>query len=192
MARGQSWVAETAFCRVEFLDNIRFNNNIGGKMHPSSDPRSAVCLSSTVFALRAAAAHVERTLSRVLEPFGVTAAQFELLLVIDRLAESGAGCSELGRHLAVPGPDVTRMLDRLDAAALVSRYRDKRDRRIVHTQLTDQGRVLIAAASPTVANAEQAVFAGLGEAERQQLLQLLQGVRRNCPGNSDSSGSSGS
>ncbi|MCA2984557.1 MarR family transcriptional regulator [Gemmatimonas sp.] len=161
-------------------------------MHPSSDTRSAVCLSSTVFALRAAAAHVERTLSRVLEPFGVTAAQFELLLVIDRLAESGAGCSELGRHLAVPGPDVTRMLDRLDAAALVSRYRDKGDRRIVHTRLTDQGRVLIAAAGPTVANAEQAVFAGLGEAERQQLLQLLQGVRRNCPGNSDSSGSSGS
>ncbi len=192
MAPGQSWVAEMAVCRVEFLDNIRFNNDIGGKMHPSSDPRSAACLSSTVFALRAAAAHVERTRSRVLEPFGVTAAQFELLLVIDRLAESGAGCSELGRHLAVPGPDVTRMLDRLDAASLVSRYRDKEDRRIVHTRLTDKGRALIAAAGPTVANAEQAVFAGLGEAERQQLLQLLQGVRRNCPGNSGNSDSSDS
>lgn len=189
MAPERSGVAEKAFYRIEFLDNICFNSKLSSKMNSSSDPRSAVCLSSTVFALRAAAAHVERALSRVLEPFGITAAQFELLLVVDRLAASDAGCSELGRHLAAPGPDVTRMLDRLDTALLVSRYRDDRDRRVVHAKLTDQGRALIAAARPRVANAEQTVFAGLSENERQQLLQLLQGVRRNCPGNSGSSGS---
>jgi DNA-binding MarR family transcriptional regulator len=192
MAPERSGVAEKAFCRIEFLDNLRFNSKRRSKMNASTDPRSAVCLSSTVFALRAAAAHVERALSRVLEPFGVTAAQFELLLVVDRLAASDSGCSELGRQLAAPGPDVTRMLDRLETALLVSRYRDEKDRRVVHAKLTDQGRALIAAAGPPVANAEQTLFAGLSENERQQLLQLLQGVHRNCSGNSGNSGNSGS
>ena len=129
------------------LDNIRFNGNLRAKMSTESDTLPATCLSSTVFALRAAAAHVERSLTRVLDPFGLTAAQFELLLVIDRLSASGAGCSELGRHLAAPGPDVTRMLDRLDTAGLVSRYRDANDRRVVHAELTEKGRALIAEAS---------------------------------------------
>lgn len=140
-------------------------------------------LGSAVFALRAATAHVERSLSRALEPFGITAAQFELLVVIDRLAASGAGCSELGRHLAAPGPDVTRMLDRLDAAGLVSRCRDEQDRRVVHASLTEKGRSLLAEATPSVADAEASVFAALPDADRHKLLELLQGVRRNCPGN---------
>jgi DNA-binding MarR family transcriptional regulator len=149
----------------------------------SVETAPAVCLSSTVFALRAAAAHVERSLSRVLEPFGITAAQFELLLVIDRHSASRAGCGELGRHLAAPGPDVTRMLDRLDSAGLVSRYRDDQDRRVVHAVLTERGRALLAEAVPSVADAEASVFEGLSEPDRERLLILLNGVRRNCPGN---------
>ena len=143
---------------------------------------TAECMASTVHALRAAAAHVERSLSRALEPFGLTAAQFELLVVIDRLSGSGAGCSELGRHLAAPGPDVTRMLDRLDSAGLVSRNRDENDRRVVHTVLTDKGRQLLVEVGPHVAQAESSVFEGLADDERRHLTTLLQGIRKNCPG----------
>lgn len=167
--------------RVGFLDDIRVNSTLSTKMTKETASDTQLSLSSTVFALRAAAAHVERSLTRVLEPFGVTAAQFELLLVVERLAASGAGCSELGRHLAAPGPDVTRMLDRLDSAGLVSRSRDDRDRRVVHAMLTEKGRELIARAGPSVAEAESGVFEGLSEPDRQQLLALLTGVRRNCP-----------
>jgi DNA-binding MarR family transcriptional regulator len=182
MPRGRASVAQRCqFFPVTFLDNIRLTITLSTKMHTHTAPDSHVCLSSTVFALRAAAAHVERSLTRVLEPFGVTAAQFELLLVVERLAASGAGCSELGRHLAAPGPDVTRMLDRLDTAGLVSRSRDANDRRVVHATITDKGRELIAQAGPIVADAESSVFDGLSEPDRHQLLELLKGIRRNCP-----------
>lgn len=182
MTRRPASVAEPVeFSPVTFLDNIRFNDNFSAKMSYDIASVDRVCLSSAVFALRAAAAHVERSLTRVLEPFGVTAAQFELLLVVERLAESGAGCSELGRHLAAPGPDVTRMLDRLDAAGLVSRSRDAQDRRVVHAVVTEKGRDLIVQAGPSVTEAEQSVFDGLSEPDRQQLLELLKGIRRNCP-----------
>ncbi len=148
----------------------------------TSTGTTAECIASTVHALRAAAAHVERSLTRALEPFGLTAAQFELLVVIDRLSGSGAGCSELGRHLAAPGPDVTRMLDRLDSAGLVSRNRDENDRRVVHAALSDKGRQLLAEVGPHVAQAESSVFEGLADEERRHLAALLQGIRRNCPG----------
>jgi len=182
MPRCPSSVADLArFLLISFLDNIRLTVRLSTKMTLPAAPETQVCLSSTVFALRAAAAHVERSLTRVLEPFGVTAAQFELLLVVERLAASGAGCSELGRHLAAPGPDVTRMLDRLDAAGLVSRSRDAHDRRVVHATITEKGRELIAQAGPSVAEAESSAFDGLSEPDRHRLLELLKGIRRNCP-----------
>lgn len=146
-------------------------------------PESASTPAVAVHVLRTAAAHVERALSWALEPFGVTTAQFELLQVIARHGNSGAGCSELGKHLAAPGPDVTRILDRLDGAGLVARKRDEKDRRVVHTSLTEKGEVLLAAASPAIAQSELIVFDGLADRERELLITLLQGVRRNCPGN---------
>lgn len=136
-----------------------------------------------VHSLRTAAAHVERALSWALQPSGVTTAQFELLQVIERHGKSGAGCSEMGKHLAAPGPDVTRMLDRLDSAGLVARKRDEKDRRVMHTTLTEKGEALLAAASPAIAQAELSVFNGFADRERELLVTLLQGVRRNCPGN---------
>jgi DNA-binding MarR family transcriptional regulator len=170
---------------IVFLDNTRCNDRLSGEMNSTPNElatsTSAACVASTVYALRAAAAHVERSLSRALEPFGLTAAQFELLVVIDRLSGSGAGCSELGRHLAAPGPDVTRMLDRLDSAALVSRNRDEKDRRVVHTALTEKGRQLLADVAPHVAQAEGAMFEGLADEERRHLTALLQGIKKKCP-----------
>lgn len=147
-----------------------------------SSAASAFTSTEAVHALRAATAHVERTLARALEPFGVTAAQFELLQVIHQHAGTGAGCSELGKHLAAPGPDVTRMLDRLDSAGLVARSRDENDRRVVHTVLTDKARQLLADASQHFAEAEASVFDGLSVDEQRNLTALLSSIRRNCPG----------
>ncbi|MFN9202672.1 MAG: MarR family winged helix-turn-helix transcriptional regulator [Gemmatimonas sp.] len=137
---------------------------------------------TTVHALRAAAAHTERMLARALDGFDITAAQVELLQVIGRDHGTGAACSALARQLAAPGPDITRMLDRLETAGLVTRSRDVNDRRVVHTTLTEQGRAVLRDAAPAIEAAEEAVFAGLADHERAALTTLLHCVRRNCPG----------
>jgi MarR family transcriptional regulator, organic hydroperoxide resistance regulator len=144
------------------------------------DMTTTVSPGATIHALRAAAAHVERTLGRALEPLGITAPQLELLQAIARAEGSAGGCSELGRQLAAPGPDVTRMLDRLDAAGLVSRKRDAKDRRVVHAVLTETGRTLLQTAAPVVNEAERTLFAELGEADREQLTARLEALRKNC------------
>lgn len=150
-------------------------------LSPATEAELCSSPAASVHALRAATAHMERTMARALEPFGITAAQYELLLVIELRSGKGGGCSELGRHVAAPGPDITRMLDRLDNAGLVSRYRDDTDRRIVHTTLTDKARELLAAVTPAAQDAESAIFSGLAEPERIQLTTLLRRIRQNCP-----------
>jgi len=150
---------------------------------PDLESTTELCSSAaaSVHALRAATAHMERAMGRALEPFGITAAQYELLQVIQLREGLGGGCSELVRHLAAPGPDITRMLDRLDAAGLVSRKRDTVDRRVVHTALTEKASALLEAVADSAAEAEQLIFAGLNEPERLQLTALLRRIRHNCP-----------
>ncbi|MCA0375425.1 MAG: MarR family transcriptional regulator [Gemmatimonadetes bacterium] len=139
---------------------------------------SPVDTATTLHALRAAAANAERFLARALEPFGVTAGQYELLQAIEAIEASGGGCSELGRRVAAPGPDITRMIDRLLAAGLVARHRNENDRRVVHAVLTEKGRALLAEAAPVVRKAEQTIFGGLAGDQQDTLAELLGGVQR--------------
>ena len=142
--------------------------------------------SSAIHLLRGAAAHIERTLGRALESHGITPAQFELLSAIERVEGTGGGCSELGRQMAAPGPDVTRMVDRLYAAGLVARERDGKDRRVVHAVMTEKGRELLQAVAPVVAAAEELIFAGVSDEELEQLSELLTTIRtKSCGGTAE-------
>lgn len=139
--------------------------------------------SEAIHALRAAAAHVEHTLARTLDPLGLSMAQFAVLQVMGEAAEEKLGCGEIGRRLAARAPDVTRLLDRLESVGLVARKRDQHDRRVVHTHITAVGLELLKKAVPMVREAEEQALIDLAVADRQHLASLLKGVQRNCPGN---------
>ncbi len=139
--------------------------------------------SEAIHALRAAAAHVEHSLARTLDPFGLSMAQFAVLQVMGEAAEERLGCGEIGRRLAARAPDVTRLLDRLESVGLVARKRDEQDRRVVHTHITAVGLELLKSAVPMVRAAEEKALVDLPVADRQHLASLLKGVQRNCPGN---------
>jgi DNA-binding MarR family transcriptional regulator len=148
----------------------------------SSSAATASCTASTaIHLLRGAAAHIERTLGRALDPHGITPAQFELLQAIARVEGTGGGCSELARQMAAPGPDVTRMLDRLYTAGLVARERDVKDRRVVHAVMTEKGRELLEVVAPVLVIAEETIFHGVSQEELEQLSGLLEIVRaKSC------------
>ena len=152
----------------------------------TSDTRlqtESTATSEAIHALRAAAAHVEHSLTRTLDPFGLSMAQFAVLQVMGEAAEEKLGCGEIGRRLAARAPDVTRLLDRLESVGLVARKRDQEDRRVVHTHITAVGLELLKKAVPMVRAAEEQALADLAVADRQHLAALLKGVQRNCPGN---------
>lgn len=142
---------------------------------PASEPHGPA--GRAAFVLQRASALFERAIARALEPHNLTTGQFSVLEV---LAEAETlGCSEVGKRLAGPSPDVTRLLDRLESVGLVSRERDKEDRRVVYTKITDAGRDLLRSAAPAVRATEQRAFLALSDSEQRELARLLSAVHGN-------------
>jgi DNA-binding MarR family transcriptional regulator len=72
----------------------------------------------------------------------VTVPQFRLLLVLDELGQVPS--SRLAAKLGTLASSVTRLADRLEAAGLLVRGHDPRNRSIVTLQVTPAGRDLVA------------------------------------------------
>ena len=82
----------------------------------------------------------DRIIDTHMEPHGVTAAQFKVLII---MAQFGVDTpAELCRHLALDSGSMTRMLDRLEQKNLLSRQRSELDRRQVQLVLTADGQRL--------------------------------------------------
>ena len=82
-------------------------------------------------------------LDRVLGPHGLSLTQYNVLRILRGAGEKGLCRNEIGQRLITRMPDVTRVLDRMEAAGLVSRVRSIEDRRLVNTTLTRKGRALV-------------------------------------------------
>ncbi|MGA8134728.1 MULTISPECIES: MarR family winged helix-turn-helix transcriptional regulator [Pseudomonas] len=82
----------------------------------------------------------DRIIDAHMVPYGITAAQFKVLII---MAQFGVDTpAELCRHLSLDSGSMTRMLDRLEQKDLLARRRSEGDRRQVQLVLTAQGQVL--------------------------------------------------
>ncbi|MCU1737442.1 MULTISPECIES: MarR family winged helix-turn-helix transcriptional regulator [Pseudomonas] len=82
----------------------------------------------------------DRIIDTHMVPYGITAAQFKVLII---MAQYGVDTpAELCRHLSLDSGSMTRMLDRLEQKDLLARRRSEGDRRQVQLVLTAQGQIL--------------------------------------------------
>ena len=82
----------------------------------------------------------DRIIDTHMEPHGITAAQFMVLII---MAQFGVDTpAELCRHLSLDSGSMTRMLDRLEQKDFLARKRCEADRRQVQLVLTAQGQAL--------------------------------------------------
>ena len=82
----------------------------------------------------------DRIIDTHMEPHGITAAQFKVLII---MAQFGVDTpSELCRNLSLDSGSMTRMLDRLEQKGLLCRQRSEQDRRQVQLVLTADGQRL--------------------------------------------------
>jgi DNA-binding MarR family transcriptional regulator len=117
---------------------------------------------------------VTRQLARVLEEDGCTIEQWRVVLL---LADGrGHPMSEIAEFALVPAPSLTRLIDRMVTDGLVHRTADARDRRRVLVHLTRRGRALHGRLEERVGREQQAVLAGLEQAEAERLLSVLGGL----------------
>lgn len=114
-----------------------------------------------------------------IRPAGISETQYNMLRILRGAGSEGLTCSEAGSRMLTRDPDVTRLLDRLEARGLVVRNRSSKDRRIILTRITDEGLCLLAELDPVVARSTARSLAHLGKHRLQQLIRLLESVREH-------------
>ena len=83
----------------------------------------------------------DRIIDTHMEPYGITAAQFKVMII---MAQFGVDTpAELCRNLSLDSGSMTRMLDRLEQKGLLGRKRSELDRRQVQLVLTADGQRLV-------------------------------------------------
>jgi MarR family transcriptional regulator, organic hydroperoxide resistance regulator len=86
---------------------------------------------------------------------------------------------ELARRMGVEVPTVTRMTKRMEAAGLLARTTDTRDRRVVRITLTDQGHALREKLPAVLDDVARRALRDLTPDQRDQLIKLLSHVADN-------------
>jgi DNA-binding MarR family transcriptional regulator len=114
---------------------------------------------------------------RVLAPRGLSLAQYNVLRILRGAGADGLCRNAIGQRLISRMPDVTRLLDRMEAAGLVTRVRSTEDRRHVNATLTEQGRALVDDLDPDIATLHQEQLGHLTDAELATLVDLLRRAR---------------
>ena len=98
-----------------------------------------------------AADYVCMRLERVCAGFGITRPQYNVLRILRGVHPGGHPRGEIGARLLASAPDVTRLVDRLEAQGLVERERVKEDRRLSITRITRKGLRLLEEIHPHIA-----------------------------------------
>jgi DNA-binding MarR family transcriptional regulator len=116
-----------------------------------------------------------RRFAEALEPIGIGPREFLLLRFV--AASGGRSQQALAERLEVPASRMVALVDDLEGRGLVERRPHPDDRRIRALHLTKKGRETLERAAQVAIEYEQKLCAPLADAERDELIDLLQKVQ---------------
>lgn len=104
---------------------------------------------------------------------------FSQYVTIKKLADGIASVTDLARAAELNPGAMTRLLDKLEAKGLIVRVDDPGDRRALHIHLTEAGTAIWRDIYECGARVRERALSGISDAEREQLMHLLEQVRDN-------------
>ena len=126
------------------------------------------------FHIRIVQMRVFREFYRTFEGSGVTPGMHTVLAIIRD--NPGMRQRTLAELLMVREPNMTRMIQGLQASELIAREVDKTDRRAFHLVLTDKGRALMDGVQARMDSFEEKLLGGLDSKERKALRDYLERI----------------
>lgn len=109
--------------------------------------------------------------------FGLTAQQYNALRVLRGHHPEGIHTLDLGRRLVSRTPDITRLLDKLEEQAWISRERPRENRRVVLIKVTETGLSLLKKMDPEVLRCSEQQLGHFNESQTRDLIALLKLAR---------------
>ena len=143
-----------------------------------SKPFRSVAQEATVALLRTSSV-VSRAVARVVEPFDLSLAQYNALRIVRGAGPAGVATLAIRERMIEEGTTITRLLDKLEAAALIRRERSFPDRRQVICYATDKGKALLDRLDPAVDESDAEAMSGLDADQIKQLIEMLDAIRAN-------------
>ncbi len=101
-----------------------------------------------MFNLWIAADYMAQKADAVCAEFGISRAQFNVLRILKGVHPDGHPRCEIMRRMLEKAPDVTRLVDRLEAQGLALRDRSEDDRRLSITKISPAGLELLEKMEP--------------------------------------------
>jgi len=123
---------------------------------------------------------LHRAFHRRTRDWGVTSTQYNVLRILRGAQPDGLTCSAIGARMITAEPDITRLLFRLKTLKYVRQQRDRRDRRVVWTQISETGLELLREMEPVILKAPGELLGHLGKGELAEFIRLLELARSRC------------
>lgn len=108
----------------------------------------------------------------LLKSRGLSGPQYNVLRIL-RGANASLNCTEIGSRMINRDPDITRLLDRMEAKGWIARSRDGDDRRVVLASITQAGLDLLAELDTPILECHQKQFAGLDPEAKRRVAETL-------------------
>ena len=120
---------------------------------------------------------LHRAFHRKTRDWGVTSTQYNVLRILRGAQPHGLTCSAIGDRMITAEPDITRLLSRLKALRFVRQQRDRHDRRVVWTQISESGIQLLKEMDPVIRQVPIDLLGHLHKGELVEFIRLLELAR---------------
>lgn len=153
--------------------------------HPLSIPREPVpfrgrpdSTGDLFLDIQRTADRLMRGLEEALRPTKITPVQYLVLRSLRRAGVEGMPSSQIVHEMTTHDPDMTRLLDKLEARGIVVRKRDPEDRRVYRVSLTREGARVLKNLTKITRELHRRQFCTLNKRQVQQVSRLLDKINQ--------------
>jgi DNA-binding MarR family transcriptional regulator len=136
--------------------------------HPSCPPEERLFLT-----LLKTADALGQEAEQLTKSIGLTGTQYNVLRILRGAGQDGLPCRGIGERMISRDPDMTRLLDRMEKGGLITRARQKDDRRVVKTKITEEGLGLLQKLDQPMRELHKKQFRHMAAAQMKTLCGLM-------------------
>jgi DNA-binding MarR family transcriptional regulator len=145
---------------------------------PAKAAKSTAPIEQLLFlALLKTADALGREAEQLIRAADLTGTQYNVLRILRGAGAEGLACRGIGDRMITHDPDITRLLDRMEKRGLITRERQKDDRRVVKTRITPKGLELLKPLDHPMRDLHKRQFRHMAGPRLKTLYSLLEEIR---------------
>lgn len=120
---------------------------------------------------------VDRAIARLIAPYGLSTAQYNVLRILRGAGEEGLATLAIRDRMIDPAAAITRLVDKLEDAGHITRERLSEDRRSIRCRISPKGLAVLTELDPQLVTMDEEVTGALEANEVRVLIDLLDRIR---------------